>query len=325
MKEKARLDIYQQITDSIIAAIERGADDFEMPWNSPQGNGLMPVNARTGKAYRGVNILALWAQAQDKGHQSNEWATYKQWAELGAQVQKGQKATMIVYWDKLQPKGGETITDEDGNTLTAQDEPRMFAKAYAVFNASQVDGYTPKTPAAPVVLAAPGERIPEAEAFFDNLGATIRHGGNRAFYAPSADIIQMPLFESFKSVGGYYSTLAHEATHWTAPRVGRELKGRFGDQSYAMEELVAELGAAFTMGNLGLSPDEPRHDHAAYIANWLEVLKGDKKAIFSASSQAQKAADFLLEQQPQPKPEAEAGLTDAPQAYASLRNPLMKA
>lgn len=300
MKDKQRIDIYDQITTAIVKAIEDGADAYEMPWNRPQGSGLLPINAATRKPYRGVNILALWAQGQDKGYESNEWATFKQWSDLGASVQKGQRATYIVYWGQYGGKDPAPITDEGGPTLTTQDEPRLFARAYPVFNAGQVDGYNPpsieQTEAATL---AEGERIPEAEGFFQSLGATIQHGGTAAFYSPSKDLIQMPPFDTFKCVEGYYSVLAHEATHWTAPRVGRDLKGRFGDESYAMEELVAELGAAFTMGNLALSP-EPRADHAAYIASWLKVLKDDKRAIFTASSKAQQAADFLLSKQPQP-------------------------
>lgn len=307
---KPKLDVYEQITAQIVAAIEAGAGDYEMPWNRPQGSGFLPVNAQTRKPYRGVNTVALWAEAQDKGHQSNEWATYKQWGELGAQVQKGQKATYIVYWGRLD-KGPDTITDENGNELTSLDEPRLFARAYPVFNASQVDGYTPAATIEQPAPQAPGEPIEEAEAYFEALGATIRHGGAQAYYSPSQDAIQMPMFDTFKTVEGYYSVLAHEATHWTGPRLGRDLKGRFGDQSYAMEELVAELGAAFTMGILGLS-QEPRRDHAAYIQNWLQVLKNDKKAIFTASSQAQKAADYMLERQPQPTPAPEAAAAPAP-------------
>lgn len=299
---KPRIDVYEQITAQIVAAIEAGAGDYEMPWNRPQGSGFLPINAQTRKPYRGVNTVALWAEAQDKGHQSNEWATYKQWGELGAQVQKGQKATYIVYWGRLD-KGPDSITDENGNELSSLDEPRLFARAYPVFNAAQVDGYTPAAIIEAPTPAAPGDRIPEADGFFQSLGATIQHGGAQAFYSPSRDLIQMPPFDTFKTVEGYYSVLAHEATHWTGPRCGRDLKGRFGDQSYAMEELVAELGAAFTMGNLALS-QEPRRDHAAYIENWLQVLKNDKKAIFTASSQAQKAADFMLQQQPGFTPEA---------------------
>lgn len=301
MTDRQKIDIYDQITAQIVRAIEEGAGEYEMPWNRQQGSGFMPINAQTRKPYRGVNTVALWAAAQDKGHPSNEWATFKQWQEIGAAVQKGQKATFIVYWGQMKPKDG-TTTDDEGNELTSLDEPRLFARAYPVFNAAQVDGYEPPTVEGAATPEAPGERIDAADAYFANLGATIQHGGGQAFYSPSRDIIQMPPFEDFKAVEGYYSVLAHEATHWTGPRLSRDLKGRFGDQSYAMEELVAELGAAFTMGILGIS-QEPRRDHAAYIENWLQVLKNDKKAIFSAASQAQKAADFMLDKQPQPGPD----------------------
>ena len=294
--KKDQTDVYQKITDQIIQAIENGAADYEMPWNRRHGNGLLPLNAETGKPYRGVNIIALWATQQDKGYQSNEWATFKQWQEKGAQVRKGEKATHIVFWSFID-KDAQAAAD-NGEAATDEDNRRMFARSYAVFNADQVDGYTPATIIPEVTTSNSMERIPEVDHFFDNLGADLRHGGSQAYYSPSNDYIQMPLFEDFKTVEGYYSVLAHESTHWTGAnkRLARDLKGRFGDNSYAMEELIAELGAAFTMANIGLS-NEPRTDHASYIQSWLKVLKDDKKAIFTASSKAQAAADFLLEQQ----------------------------
>ena len=166
----------------------------------------------------------------------------------------------------------------------------MFARGYSVFNAAQVDGYA--APAQPVLPEA--ERIGHAEAFFAAIGADIRHGGNRACYVPALDQIRMPPFEAFRDPVAYYATLAHEATHLTGhpSRCARDLRGRFGDEAYAAEELIAELGAAFLCADLALAP-EPRPDHAAYVASWLNVLRDDKRAIFTAAAKAQQAADWM--------------------------------
>jgi antirestriction protein ArdC len=168
----------------------------------------------------------------------------------------------------------------------------LFTRGYSVFNASQVDGYTP-TADADVPMP---ERIAHAETFFKSIRADVRHGGNQAFYAPASDHIQMPPFQAFAENVAYYSTLAHEHTHWTATasRCDRQLGKRFGDSAYAAEELIAELGAAFTCAHLGLST-EPREDHAQYLASWLKVLKADSRAIFTAASKAQQATDWLIQ------------------------------
>ena len=167
----------------------------------------------------------------------------------------------------------------------------LFTRGYNVFNAAQVDGYTPK----PDAETPMPERIAHAEAFFQAIRADVRNGGNRAYYAPDSDHIQMPPFQAFMESVAYYSTLAHEHTHWTANagRCDRQLGKRFGDNAYAAEELIAELGAAFTCAHLGLST-EPREDHAEYIQSWLKVLKADSRAIFTAASKAQHATDWLI-------------------------------
>ena len=173
-------------------------------------------------------------------------------------------------------------------------ERRFFARGYRVFNAAQVDGFTP--PEVPSLPTA--ERIAHAESFFEGLGAEIRHGGNRAYYHPKDDYIQLPPFEAFRDAVAYYATLAHESVHLTGhhSRLDRDLSGRFGDDAYAAEELIAELGAAFLCARLGLA-NEPRPDHAAYLSSWLRVLRSDERAIFTAASQAQAAVDWMEEQQ----------------------------
>lgn len=283
-----RADVYQRVTDQIIAAIESGADNWKMPWHTTGADSFSPINAVSRRAYRGINVISLWAQAQAKGYTSGTWATYKQWQEMGAQVRKGEKSTLVVFWKFFDSKH-ESEDEADETTSRG-----CIARGYSVFNADQVDGYeAPKLPERPEV-----QRIADADAFFAALGGTVKHGGNRAYYSPGDDHIQMPMFESFVDALSYYGTLAHEYTHWTShkSRCDRQLGKRFGDQAYAAEELVAELGAAYLCSTMGLT-NEPRPDHAAYIQSWLNVLKSDKRAIFTAASKAQQAADWMHEKQ----------------------------
>ena len=201
---------------------------------------------------------------------------------MGAQVRKGERASQIVVWKEVADKR----TDDESTV--------MVGMGYSVFNAAQVDGYT-----APGVLPtlSDAERIAAADEYFGAIGATVRHGYDRAYYQPSGDMIAMPDFAAFKGPAYYYSTLAHELTHWTGAkrRLDRTFGQRFGDSAYAAEELVAELGAAFQCAVLGID-SEPRADHAQYVAHWLKVLKADKRAIFMAASKAQAAVDYLAQQ-----------------------------
>jgi len=289
--------VYERVTEQIVAALEKGnVGEWQMPW-ATKGMQL-PYNVVSKKPYRGVNTLVLWATAMDKGYSSPEWATYNQWVDLGAQVRKGEKSATIVFW-KFSDRKEET-QDPNGAIETTTSK-LVMARAYHVFNAGQVDGYTVK---AQEPIKSDLQRIEDAETFFRAQGADLRHGGNRAFYRPKnnlgsgeGDFIMMPNFEQFHGVPEYYSTLAHEFTHWTADpsRCDRQLGKRFGDESYAVEELIAELGSAFITGTLGLE-SAPRTDHAQYLSHWLKVLRADSKAIFTAASQAQKAADYLVAQ-----------------------------
>jgi antirestriction protein ArdC len=282
-------DIYQTVTDRIVAQIERGAVAWEMPWHSRQSGELALPRNVTGRAYRGVNVPVLWVASQTLGYSSPIWATYKQWQERRCQVRKGEKSTMVVFWK------ADTV-ERQGDEGESETERRLIAKAYFVFNAAQVDGFDAAkiTKAPSVEDLSEDQRIVAAEAFFSATGSIVRHGGNRAFYTPSADFVQMPQFGQFRDALSYYSVLGHEHVHWTGAkaRLDRDFSARFGSEAYAFEELVAELGAAYLCATLGLS-NEPREDHAAYLASWLRVLKGDKKAIFTAASKAQAAADYL--------------------------------
>jgi antirestriction protein ArdC len=277
-------DVYRTVTDAIINAIEQGVGTWRMPWHTSGRFAFSPINATSKKPYRGINTVCLWAAAQAKGYESGEWATYQQWQEKGAQVRRGEKATLVVFW-KFANESKET---EDGEATSSR---LLFSRGYSVFNAAQVDGYTPKIDAETPIP----ERIAHADGFFTAIGADVRHGGNQAYYTTSDDHIQMPPFQAFRENVSYYSTLAHEHTHWTAKagRCDRQLGKRFGDNAYAAEELIAELGAAFTCAHLGLST-EPREDHAQYINSWLRVLMADKRAIFTAASKAQQPTDWMV-------------------------------
>ncbi len=282
---KERFDIHQHLTDRIVAAIEAGAGQWQMPWHRGSG-GRHPVNIASGNRYRGVNVLGLWVEAQVNGYSSHLWGTYRQWAEKGATVRKGQKASYVVFYKEIEVASDENNEDER--------KSRLFARATPVFNADQVDGLGQ----APAV--APFEELRDVDGFIVRTEAKIIHGGNRACFIPKLDEIHMPPPDVFTGSASstpteaYYSTLLHELTHWTAlpHRCNRDLSGRFGTEAYAMEELVAELGAAFLCAELGIAV-EPRADHAQYLAHWLNVLKADKRAIFTAASKAGEAVSFL--------------------------------
>ena len=278
-------NVHQKITDQVIAAIEAGAAKFEMPWH--RGN-PRPMNVASGNNYRGVNTLALWIAQQNNGYAANTWGTYKQWNNLGAQVRKGERASTVVFY-----KDGEKLDVDDDETKSKR---YFIATASCVFNADQVSGYlAPATPLVDKTLA-----LDRADDFVAATYAKIGSTGNRACYNSTRDTISMPRRALFTgsstsdATESFYSTLLHELTHWTGhpSRLDRDLKNRFGDEAYAMEELVAELGAAFLCADLSITPT-PKPDHAAYINSWLDVLKQDKKAIFVAASKASAACDYL--------------------------------
>lgn len=291
---KPRRDVHQQVTDSIVAAIEAGAGDWQMPWHR-SGEGLnRPVNIESQNPYRGINILNLWIAAQCRGFGYGVWGTYRQWQNRSCQVRKGEKGSLVVFYKTLE------FEAEDPETGETETEERLMARASTVFNADQVDGYEPEPLPEP---ANPAQTIAQAEAFVKASGADIRLGGQRAYYNPCGDFIKVPERERFLGTEtstpteAYYGVLLHELTHWTGHerRCARQFGKRFGDDAYAMEELVAELGAAFLSADLGIT-QAPRADHAAYLEHWLRVLKADKKAIFTAASQASRAAEFLAAQ-----------------------------
>ena len=286
-----KADIYQKITDQIVSELEKGVRPWLQPWNAEHADGRITRPLRsTGQPYKGINVLVLWSAAIEKGYAAPIWMTYKQASELNANVRKGERASHVCYADKL------LRTETDSKTGEESQKAIPFLKGYSVFNVEQIDGLPEHYYAKPVPrIVNTIERVERAETFLANTGANVVHGGSRACYVPSTDNIHMPCIDFFRDAESYYAVRAHETTHWTRhkSRLNREFgRKRFGDEGYAMEELVAELGAAFLSADLDLTP-EVRDEHASYIASWIKVLKDDKRAIFTAASHAQRAADYL--------------------------------
>lgn len=298
--QSTRQDVYSRVTARIIAELENGVRPWIKPWSVEHAAGRITRPLRhNGIPYRGVNVLLLWGEALEKGYAAPLWMTYKQSQELGAQVRKGEHGALVVFADRFT----KTETNDKGEAI---EHEIPFMKGYTVFNVEQIDGLPAHFYAKPSNPLPISERIAHADAFVTATGAEIHHGGNMAYYAPARDIIRLPPFEAFKDKESYYSTALHELTHWTRheKRLARDFgRQRFGDEGYAREELVAELGSAFLCADLGIMPDI-RADHAAYLGHWLKILKDDKRAIFSAAAHAQRAADFLQQIQPPPAEQA---------------------
>jgi antirestriction protein ArdC len=300
LNETSRPDLYARVTNAIVADLEAGVRPWTRPWSAEHLAGRISRPLRsTGEPYSGINVVLLWAEAVAHGYAAPIWITFRQALALGGHVRKGEHGSTVVYANRI----SRTETGDDGQDIERQ---IPFLKAYTVFNVEQVEGL----PAHFYGVAQPrldaAQRIAHAEAFFAATGAEVRHGGAQAYYALQPDYVQMPPFESFEDPEAYYATLAHECTHWTRHplRLDRDFgRKRWGDEGYAQEELVAELGAAFLCADLGLEL-EPRADHASYIESWLRVLKDDRRFIFTAAAHAQRAADFLHAAQPATDPSA---------------------
>jgi antirestriction protein ArdC len=285
-------DVQTEITNAIVEAIETGRDNgtFQMPWRAIAGRGL-PVNAVTHKPYHGINLLYLSVVAGKEGW-VNEWASFQQWKERGASVRKGEHGTPIVFYSQFQIH--EVEEDEEGNDREVVKSIPVFRYS-TVFNIAQVDN--PPDRPAPETLVNPIESVGK---FIAATSADIRYGGNRAYFSPGADYIQIPPREAFTGsktsspTESFYSTILHELCHWTGggKRLNREHHNRFGDELYAKEELVAEIGAAFACAKLSITP-ELRDDHVQYVSSWLKILKEDKKAIFTAAAAASRAVEYL--------------------------------
>lgn len=271
-------NIQREITDKILEAMQGGTLPWVKPWSGMGGNG-MPRNAITRRAYSGANVTLLWLSAEKHGYTSNRWLTYKQAQEAGGNVKKGEKSTSICYaatYEKKNDKGEKDFIP--------------FLKAYAVFALEQCEGleHLIEKPKA----LNPEQRDADCDAFLAATYADIRHGEGRAYYNQKGDFIMLPPFDTFTSSNGYYATALHELVHWSGsePRCNRQFGKRFGDKAYAAEELVAELGAAFLCAEFGY---DAVTQHAAYIQNWIELLKDDAKAFITAASKASAAVEYL--------------------------------
>lgn len=285
----SKTDIYTKVTDKILADLEKGVRPWMKPWDATHlAEQIARPVRHNGTPYKGVNVILLWSEADAKGYSCPMWMTFKQAQELGAHVRHGEHGTLVVYANTFTKK--ETL--ETGEDV---EKEIPFLKGYTVFNVEQIEGLPDNYYYKSETVTAIEDRRSALDVFFLQTGAAIRHGGSRAFYNIGTDAVQMPPFLTFNCPESYYSTLAHEMTHWTRhpTRLDRDFGRKiWGDEGYAKEELVAELGSAFLCADLGITP-EVRDDHAAYIESWLKALKDDKHFIFSAASHAQRACDFL--------------------------------
>lgn len=277
-----RTDLYRKVTDQILAQLEAGIVPWVKPWRdgvSPAPTAL-PYNLVSKRAYSGINIPLLWLAGERFA--SHGWLTYKQAAGMGGHVRKGERGTMVVYADRFIPK--DKAEDDKAR-------PVFFLKAFTVFNVAQCE----ELPEQPVKQAPTMPEIhTEADQVIRNTGARIILGGDKAFYMPSADSITMPVPEAYApDTINWYRTAFHEIGHWTGAkhRLDRQFGARFGDHAYAMEELVAEMSAAFTCAALGIVPTVR---HADYIGSWIAALKSDKRAVVQAASKASRASDYIL-------------------------------
>ena len=290
----ARIDVYEEVTNQIVALLEAGTRPWSPRWAS--GAASLPLR-HEGTAYRGINILLLWSAAMTRGYTNPHWMTYRQAHELGGQVRKGEKGNLVVHAGTFTPKGDEAeqrpVENEEG-----EDRSRHYLKRYVVFNVEQIDGLDmTKFPAPLIDVKNRDNRDAELDAAFSRWPVPYRESGSSAYYQPVSDSINMPAFAEFVSGNAFYATLAHEAIHSTghASRLNRETLHDYGKSKEirATEELIAEIGAAMLCAQLGMEPTE-REDHAAYLASWLTALRNDKRAIFRAATAAQAGSELIL-------------------------------
>lgn len=288
-------DLYAEVTNQIIAALEAGTPPWACPWDKSHGS-LLPANLTTGRRYRGINVMLLNLRQMAAGYRSSRWLTFQQAHGVGAKVRKGEHGTKIVFFKLLERDQDGATESDNGFGRAANDEPSCkvipLLRSFTVFNEAQVDDLPAHLtwPDAPERVFQPCDL---ADDLLTQSGALFQHGGDKAFYSPSQDIIQMPPREVFFDEVGYYNTVLHELTHWTGhpDRCARALSSRQHIEAYAFEELVAEMGSAFLSSHCGLPAQV---NHASYIQSWLQALRNDKRLIFTAASLAQKAVDFLV-------------------------------
>ncbi|WP_421951726.1 ArdC family protein [Pelagibacterium sp.] len=285
-----RTNLYSEITDKIIAELEAGRVPWVQPWGTAAAKAPLglPQNASTGRTYSGINVLLLWGAVIERGFSGQSWLTFRQALSMGGNVRKGERGTTVVYADRFVPEDEKRRARETGQD--AQAIP--FLKRFTVFNTDQCENL-PENVATAAPPVPTGMIEPRVEALIAATGIDFRIGGNRAFYVPAHDYVQVPPPQAYFEPINWHRTALHEMGHATghASRLGRDFSGSFGTKKYAFEELIAEINAAFCCASLGIAPTVR---HADYIASWLEVLREDNRAIVRAASQAGKAADWLL-------------------------------
>jgi antirestriction protein ArdC len=298
---KQRRDMYQEVTDKIIAAIESGTAPWQRGWAELAELGL-PMNGQSSRQYNGINSMLLFLISQERGYSDNRFFTFKQVNELGAKVRKGEKSTPVYFFKMLQ------ASEQEGNAAKGE-TPRMipFLTEYRVFNAQQVEGIEPHN-----VPERDWTPIQAVEQVVERMKPRIEHGGNRAYYSPSEHYIQMPHQGSFPSAAEYSGTLLHELSHWTGGHLGRQF-GVWGTDEYAREEVRADLASCFLAAELGVPMQ--LENNAAYIGSFVKRLKEDKFEIFRAAKDAQRICDYLTGRyvpEAQALPEAVPVLAPAP-------------
>ena len=272
-------DLYHEVTQRILDQMQAGVVPWKQAW---QGNNAMPMNAVSNRPYSGINILLFWLGAS-KGYPTARYLTFKQAQEHGGHVRKGEHGRKVVFFKQL------TVADKAGG----DDKTIPLMREYTVFNVAQCDDLPDSIKIGKVApVLTNNERDNLADDFIRSTGADFREGTGRPAYIPSVDYITSPALSAYRSTPAFYGDVFHELVHWTGAksRLDRDFSGRFGTQAYAAEELVAELGAAFINAEFGY--DETPHN-AAYLANWIQMLKDDSRAIFTAASKASKAAEYL--------------------------------
>ncbi|CAI0837850.1 DNA primase TraC [Serratia proteamaculans] len=278
---RTKSDIYQTVTDSIISALETGVKPWSCPWQRVPGMSGLPSNYATGAAYSGMNIMLLWYSASEQGFSDSRWMTYKQAKAEGGQVRKGEHGTTAIFYATL---------EKENDAGEVEHIPML--KTFTVFNVQQIDGLALTTET--VSPEATFDPLPQAENLLRKSGANIIEKGQNAFFIPSTDEIHLPERYLFADAANFYATGLHELVHWSGgkSRLNREMKGKFGSEGYAFEELIAELGSAFLMADLGIVGAV---QHESYIASWLKALRNDKRYIFKAASSASKAHRYLMD------------------------------
>lgn len=277
---KMKRDLYQTVTDKIVAQMEAGVLPWQKAWSSIGSS--VPMNATTGRAYSGINVLLFWASAE-ADYAKPRYLTFKQALDVGGNVRKGEHGTKVYFYKQL------TVADKDGG----EDKQIPMLREYTVFNVAQCENLPDKVAIGGYVAPRnQDQREADADAFIHSTGADFREGTGAPCYVPSKDFISLPAFAAFNSRPAFYATSFHELTHWTGAksRLDRDLANKFGTHAYALEELVAELGAAFLCAEFGF---DIVSRSAAYLDGWIKACKENPRAIFTAASKASKAAEYL--------------------------------